>query len=102
MAAEEILGGFFAGASIVVLEYLRHRKTKAKMAAVVAGVEHATRELADQGDKDKADLVKMHIRSIAVRDKIEKSLNIDVKKIQSVIEALAEAAVSDDPTSSVE
>ena len=107
MDIAELLGGFAAGFALAIFEWLRHRKTRAHKTVVIEGVEHATRELektenktpeAIKRDKCSADLVKIHIRSVAVKKKCEASLNIDVRKIQNVIEAIAEARTKPEPT----
>jgi len=92
----EILGGLLVGIAVAIVEHLRHRQTARKYAVVVEGVEIATRVL-ENGKKDKAsaDLVKMHIRSVAVKRKLETPLNIDVKKIQAMVERIAEAKAAD-------
>ena len=89
---QEIVGGILASLVPVVIEHMRHRTTVKKYLVVVEGVEIATQQLGSTKEgKASADLVKMHIRSVATKQSVEKKLHLDVKKVQATVQAAVEA-----------
>ena len=94
---QEILTAVLVSILPAVLEHMRHLKTRKKYDVVVEGVEIATQQLEHtKNDKASADLVKMHIRSVATKHKVEEKLNIDVKKIQAILKIIADIETKDD------
>lgn len=102
MSSAELVGGFLVGASLTLVEYFRYwRPLRIRHLAVLEGFERGTRELecptnktpaVAERDKASVALLKMHIRSVALKNQAEAGLNEDVKKIQRGIRTWAAAA----------